>query len=70
MTLEATLTYLVALAVPVWLLVEQIVSHRRSRGERPAQPQFLDPHEATGGKAPEGVSHADSVTPEFRRKAA
>ena len=70
MTLEATLTYLVALAVPLWLLVEQVVSRRRSRSERPARPQFVDPHEATDGKAPEGASHADSVAPELRRKAA
>jgi hypothetical protein len=67
---EATLTYLVALAVPLWLLVEQIVSRRGSRSERPAQSNAVVPPEAQDSKAPNLATHAKPVTPELRRKAA
>jgi hypothetical protein len=70
MTLETTLTYLVALAVPLWLLVEQVVSRRQSRGERPAQPNPGVPHAAQDSKAPNVASRAEPVTPDLRRKTA
>ena len=71
MTLEATLTYLVALAVPVWLLVEQIVSRRRSSGEGAAQPRPADSRAATDGKARKAAAPpAASVTPGLGQKAA
>ena len=71
MTLEATLTYLVALAVPIWLLVEQIVSHRRLRGEQAEQPQPRELHKAVEPEAPKAAGSApDPVPAGFQRKAA
>ena len=64
MNLEATLTYVVALAVPVWLVVEQIVSARRSRRQEAVPPARRAVAE------PAAASHADSASGELRRKAA
>jgi hypothetical protein len=41
MTLEAALTYLVAVAVPVWLLVEQVISWRQARERDAKSPALL-----------------------------
>ena len=75
MSLEAALTYLVALAVPVWLLVEQIVSRRRSRDEQAVQPESrerkaTEPGEPTESETPRPAYRADSVSGGIRRKAA
>ena len=71
MSLEATLTYVVAVAVPVWLLVEQFVSRRRTHGEKAAQqPEPCEHREAGEPEATTGVSRKDSVSGGMRRRAA
>jgi hypothetical protein len=75
MSLEAALTYLVALAVPVWLLVEQLVLRRRSHGEKAAAKEAARPEPREPGKAavPEAATLAarkDSVSGGMRRRAA
>lgn len=67
MTLEATLTYLVALAVPVWLLVEHLVSRRRSR---PAEPPRRGHSAEPEPEAARAGSAEAPVTGDLRRKAA
>jgi hypothetical protein len=69
MSLEATLTYVVALAVPVWLVVEQIVARRRSHREEVA-PEPSEHRTATEPEAPKVASSVDAVSGELRRKAA
>lgn len=68
MTLEETLTYLVALAVPVWLLVEQIIVRRRARGEREALRRGAELPTPAELEAPNGSS-PDPVTGGLRRGA-
>ena len=71
MSLETTLTYVVAVAVPVWLLVEQLVSRRRTRGEAAAQPPEPREHgEMAEPEATPVTSRRDSVSGGMRRRAA
>jgi hypothetical protein len=60
MTLETALTYLVAVAVPVWLLVEQILTWRQAAREREAATRSVfapgsQPAKREPASAPRGV---------------
>jgi len=70
MTLEATLTYLVALAVPLWLLIEYLVSRRRSRPAEPSQRGHREPAERGSLKAASPEAPEPSIARDLRRKAA
>jgi hypothetical protein len=70
MDLEARLTYLVAVAVPVWLLVEQLVSRRRSRDGEAVQPDAREPRVTSEAEAGRVAPRADSASGKLRRRAA
>jgi len=71
MSLEATLTYVVAVAVPVWLLVEQLVSRRRTHGEEAVQqPEPCEHREAAEPEATTVTSRRNSASGGMRRRAA
>lgn len=70
MTLESALTYLVALALPVWLVVEQVMI-RLGRAERQgAQAESAACPGVASSKAAEPGPGAGTTAPVFTRKAA
>jgi len=70
MTLESALTYLVALALPVWLLVEQVMIRlRRAERQGDQAESAADPGVASS-KAAEPGPDAGTTAPVLTRKAA
>jgi hypothetical protein len=50
MALEETLTYVVAIAVPVWLIVEQVLMRRRAARQAEIQASTSDRPNETASK--------------------
>jgi hypothetical protein len=69
MTLETALTYLVAVAVPVWLLVEQILSWRQAK-ERKAQAASAAVSEAASVRKAPAATPPGAIAVDFPRRAA
>ena len=70
MTLESALTYLVAVGLPVWLVVEQVMIRRGKAERQGAQPEAAARPRGPSSRAAEPRAGAVTPTPELTRKAA
>lgn len=70
MTLESALTYLVALALPVWLVVEQVMIRLGRAERRVAQAKSAGSPGVASPKALGPDPGAGTSAPVFTRKAA
>ena len=70
MTLESALTCLVALALPVWLVIEQVMIWRGRAERQGAQAESGGGPRATSWSAAEPDPGAVTTEPELTRKAA
>jgi len=70
MTLESALTYLVALALPVWLVVEQVMIRLRRAERQGTQAQSAASPGVTSSKVAEPGPDDGTTAPVLTRKAA
>ena len=70
MTLESALTYLVALALPVWLVIEQVMIWRGKAERQGAPPEAAARARVPSSRAAEPDTDAVTTAPGLTRKAA
>jgi hypothetical protein len=70
MALEETLTYVVAVAVPVWLVVEQMMVRRRSARARQRHAAAVDGRDELPVTREQAALRRTSPLPELPQKAA
>ena len=70
MTLESALTYLVAIALPVWLVVEQVMMRRGKAERQRAQPEAAARPRGPSSRTAEPGTGAVTPASELSRKAA